>query len=320
MENITKVGVGVDVSKDKLDVFIYPIGQCFSVANTSKGIKQLLKKLENYNAVSVGCEASGGYEAKLVEELCNEEKMQVFKINPDCVYGFKKALGLKAKTDEIDAEIIARFVLWEGQNTKALKKVTPEDARLKNLFLQREHFKKMLAQTRTYLQAPLVKEEPSATEKVIRRLEVVIKSLTTQIDLLVKNNPSAREKIALITSIPGCGPEVGIALVVLMPEAGIIENKQLSSLIGLAPFSRESGEWAGKRYIRYGRPIPRKKLYMCALSASRHNPVLSKFYEQLIAKGKPKKVALIAVARRLICIINAVLRDETPWRDMIVIN
>lgn len=312
MTIIAEVGVGVDVSKTRLDVFIYPKGISFSVPNTKPGIKKLIKKLEQYDFVHVGCEATGGYEAKLVEMVSRRANTHVSKINPRCISGFKKCISVEAKTDLIDAAAIAQFIMLERKQTFVTNAPTSE---LQKLALQREHFKRMLAGTRTYVQAPLVEENPKYAAEIIEAIAKVVEKLTAKIDEIIAKDPEMLKLVELIKSIPGCGDETAKAFLVHVPEAGNIENKQLCSLLGLAPFARESGSWNGKRYIRFGRPAPRRILYMAALSASRCNQILKRFYDGLVARGKSKKLALIAVARRLACMINAILRDQNPWRD-----
>lgn len=248
MESIAKIDVGVDISKTKLDVFILQTAEYFSVENDTKGVKKFLKKIRNYERISVGFEASGGYEAALANGLFSLANVQIFKINPNCISGFRKALQMKAKTDKIDAEIIAKFISLGTENLASLPRLTSAQMKLRHLYSQREYFKNILAETRTYSKAPFVKEYPTAVKAVIRKLEQVIESLSKQVDALVKDDQDIQEKIALITSIRGCGPEISLAFSILAPEAGTIENKQLSSLLGLAPFPRESGQWGGKTF------------------------------------------------------------------------
>lgn len=320
MRNIAKIGVGVDVSKAILDVYIYPEGKSFSVENTKQGIKKLIQKLEKYELVYVGCEVTGSYENILVQMLRGQTNIRLFRFNPRRVVNFKILMGKEAKTDKIDAFAIAKMVVQEDISRCMSAAPDLEQEGLKKLSAQRRHFKQQLASTRTYSQAPLVLEDSRYAERMIKALERIINDLTKRIDKIISNNAEMQEKIELITSIRGCGIETAMAVLSYVPEAGDIDHKALCSLLGLAPFSRESGTWVGKRYTRFGRYEMREILYMAALTASRYNPVLKLFYDRLVAKGKAKKVALIAVARRLACIINAILRNKTPWRDTSAAN
>lgn len=315
MESIAKIGVGVDVSKAQLDVYIDPEGKSFSVENNKQGVNKLIKKLKPYELAYVGCEATGGYESILVTMLRGQPNVRLFKLNPRRVDNFKKSMGEEAKTDNIDAIAIARMVVLQKIERCLAPSVSPQQEELEKLFAQRNHFKNTLAGMRNYVQAPLVTEDPQYAESAIKALEKIIDDLTERIDKNISTNPTMQKNLELIKSIPGCGLETGMVILSSVPEMGHLDHKLLCSLIGLAPFSRESGTWVGKRFIRFGRSIPRKILYMAALSASRCNPVLKRFYDSLVARGKLKKVALIAVARRLVCIINAILRDQNPWRD-----
>ena len=271
--------VGIDVSKDTLDVHVLPSGEAFSVSRKPEGLDALVRRLEPLGVSVVALEATGGYETVAAAALAGAG-LPVVVVNPGQVRSFARALGVRAKTDPLDAEVIAKFAaavkLRQKQTTsRALKK---------------------------------------SAARLIKALEKELNVLDSGIDEAIRGTPAWREKEDLLQSVPGVGKVTARTLLAEMPELGTLDRRQIASLAGLAPWTRQSGQWHGKSFIGGGRAGVRTALFMAAMVARRFNPVFKAFYEHLIAAGKPKMVALTAVARKLLTVLNAILRDKTPWQ------
>ena len=304
---------GVDVSKARLDVAVRPTGERYSVANNPEGIDTLVERLlvEAGSPKLVVLEATGGFERPAAMALA-ASGIPVAVVNPRKARDFAKATGTLAKTDRIDAYVLARFAEALKPEPRALP---DEEALLLSEILDR----------RRQLIAMLVAENNrlSATVSgpVKRRLRVHVgwlqKELSRtdrELEEVVEASPAWRENEALLRSVPGVGPALARTLLAELPELGTLTHKRLSALVGVAPFNRDSGKTRGKREVWGGRATVRTALYMSAMVASRHNPVIREFYERLVEAGKPKKVALVACMRKLLSILNAVMRDRRPWR------
>lgn len=305
------VYVGIDVSKDRLDVHVLPGHEAFSVERRGAGLEALCRKLLALEPEIVAVEATGGYETIAAAGLASVG-LPVVVVNPAQVRAYAKALGKRAKTDPIDAEVIARFV----EGTRPEVRPLPDDASriLADLVARRRQIVEMLAAERQRAQRLEGRRHVARSiAQTIAFLERQLASADGDIDDAMRSSPLWREKEDLLSSVPGIGPVIARTLVAELPELGSLSPKQISALVGLAPFTRQSGKWKGKSFIGGGRKTVRSALFVGALSASRFNPVLSAFYRRLIAAGKPKMVALIATARKLIIALNAILRDKTPW-------
>jgi transposase len=300
---------GVDVSKDRLDVHVLPAGQAWSVPRDDAGIAELCRRLEGVSLVAV--EATGGYET-IVAAALSSHGLPVVVVNPAQVRAFARALGKRAKTDPIDAEVIARFALATRPQIRPL----PDAATslLGDLVGRRRQIVEMIASERQRLK----RSEPPRVRKSITRLlaalEKELASVDHDIDDSVRGSPIWRAKEDLLASVPGIGPIIARTLLAELPELGQLDHKQIAALAGLAPFTRQSGTWKGKARIGGGRAVVRTALFIGAQVAKRWNPTLKAFYERLITAGKPKMVATIAVARKLLTILNAILRDQKPWQ------
>ena len=305
------VVVGIDVSKDRLDVHVAPSGEAFFVANEAAGIEELASRLSQLGAQLVALEATGGFEA-LAAAMLGAARLPVAVVNPAQVRSFADAMGKRAKTDPIDAAVIARFAIATGAVARPLA-----DAQTR-LFAD-------LVARRRQITAMIVAEEARGRrvagrqlKKSIARLLVALRreldSLDEEIDGQIRASPLWRIKENLLASVPGVGKTIARTLIAELPELGSLNAKQIASLAGLAPFTRQSGKWRGKSFIGGGRSHVRAALFMGALVASRHNPVLKAFRDKLVARGKPKIVAIIAVARKLLTILNAIIRDHKPWQ------
>ena len=257
-------------------------------------------------------EATGGYQNIPAAALA-KANIKVAIVNPKRVKGFAKALGQQAKTDAIDARVIAQFGLAMQPTPRQL----PDEAQalLAELVTRRHQLVGNRTAEECRLKTATAKPIRRNIEASIRWLDKQIKKIDKQIDEQIQNSPMWLVNKELLLSVPGIGPVNAYALMALLPELGTISGAEIAALLGVAPFPNESGKWKGKRFIRGGRANIRAIFYMAALSASQHNPVLRAFYLRLLAKGKAKKAALTAVMRRLIVILNAIIRDQKTWKD-----
>lgn len=301
--------VGIDVSKDQLDVVVAPEGKTFSVANSRAGIGQLVERLRALAPTLVVLEATGNLEYAAAAALA-AEGVALRVINPRQSREFAKAAGRLAKTDKIDATVLAEF----AQKMRPDPRPVPDEQRqrLAALLSRRRQLVAMMAEEKT--------RHSGAHRDVKPRLEAHIAWLKQELDDLdrdlhreIRDSPVYQEKGQLLRSVPGVGPVLVATLLVEMPELGQLTDKQIAALAGVAPLNRDSGRYKGKRFCWGGRARVRRVLYMAALSAARHNPVIRPYYQRLIAAGKLHKVALTACMRKLLVILNAIIRDMRPW-------
>jgi len=303
--------VGIDVSKDRLDVAVVPSGELFVVGRDEAGLERLVARLGPLGAESIALEATGGFETVVAAAL-GAAGLPVVVVNPAAVRSFARALGQRAKTDPIDARVIARFAAATRPEVRPL----PDEAtaRLAELVGRRRQIIAMMVAER---QRQKRFTEPRLLRSIARLLEALQRELSEverQIGEDVRASPAWREKEALLVSVPGVGPVIARTLIAELPELGTLDRREIAALAGLAPWTRQSGQWKGRSFIGGGRAPVRAALHMGAVTASRHNPVLSAFHARKIAEGKPPMVALTAVARRLLTILNAIARSRTPWR------
>lgn len=306
------VFVGIDVAKDKLDVAIFPSGECFVVARNATGIEELIERLRAANASIIGLEATGGYETIAAASL-SAAGLPVVVINPGQIRAFARALGQRAKTDAIDAMVIARFV----EATKPTVRALPDaDTRqLADLVSRRRQIVDMIIAENQRKKRCANKRLLASIDRLLMALEKELSDVDSQIREAVRQSPVWREKDALLESVPGVGPAIASRLIADLPELGKLNRREIASLVGLAPFTRESGQWKGKRFVSGGRANVRSALFMGAMVAMQHNPVLKAFYQRLVAAGKDKMKAIVAVARKLLTILNAIVRDAQPWKE-----
>ena len=303
--------VGIDVSKERLDVHVEPAGEAFAVARDAAGLEALVERLKPLSVTAVAVEATGGFETVVAASLC-AASLPVVVVNPAQVRAFAQALGKRAKTDPIDAAVIARFVAATNPEIRPLPDA--ETTMLSDLVTRRRQIIAMMVAERQR-----EKRAPARMKKSIARLTKALqKELTAieeDIDDAVRGSPVWREKENLLSSVPGIGFTISRTLLADLPELGTLGRRQIAALVGLAPFTRQSGQWRGRSFIGGGRAAVRSTIFMGAMVAARCNPQLRAFRHRLIAAGKPKMVALIAVARRLLTILNAILRDKRPWQN-----
>jgi transposase len=308
MEHIV---VGIDVSKDRLDVAVRPSGEAFVVTRDGAGLEQLVARLKAHEPYLVALEATGGFETVAAAALA-AAGLPVVIVNPAQVRCFAKAVGQRAKTDPIDAAVIAHFAAATQPEPRPL----PDAATrmLADLVGRRRQIIEMIGAERQREKRVTLPRLRNSIARLLKALEKELASLDADIDDAVRGSPAWREKEDLLASVPGIGPTIARTLIAELPELGQLGRKEIAALVGLAPFTRQSGQWRGRSFIGGGRPPVRSAMYMGALVASRHNPVLKAFFDRLIAAGKPKMLALIAVARKLLTILNAILRDNRPWQ------
>lgn len=301
--------VGVDVSKDSLDVHGLPTGSPSRFDNTAEGRAQLLSFLPKAGTCLSVVEATGGYERGLVADAVTAGH-HIAVVNPRQVRDFAKALGLLAKTDRIDASVIARFA----------ETIRPEPVgynerqeQLRELIVRR----RQLIDHRTAEKNRYETARSSLVRKSVRKLIETINKDIDRIDKaileLVQSNNDWRDRYERISEVPGIGKQTAAVMLAELPELGHLNRQQVSSLVGVAPFSRDSGQFRGRRSIWGGRVGVRNVLYMAALSAKRSNPVIRAFAARLLAKGKPAKVVITACMRKLLTILNALLRSDERW-------
>jgi len=302
--------VGVDVAKADLVVAIQPPGERWVVANDDAGVTQLVRRLRRLAPALVVLEATGGYERAAVAALA-AVRMAVVVANPRQVRDFARATGQLAKTDAIDADTLALF----AERIRPEPRPVPDDAArtLDGLLTRRRQVLDMLGAERNRLTHALPAIRRDITQH-IRWLERRLDDVDQDLDRTIRSSPVWRAQENLLRSTPGVGPVVSRTLIGDLPELGALTRKQIAALVGVAPLARDSGTLTGRRLVWGGRAPVRAALYMAALVASRHNPAIQTFYQRLLRAGKPKKLALTACARKLLTILNAMMRTQTPWR------
>jgi transposase len=303
--------VGIDVSKDRLDVHVAPSGEAFFVANDAAGVEKLAGRLAKLSPALVALEATGGFETLAAAQLA-AAGVPVAVVNPAQVRSFADALGKRAKTDPIDAAVIARFAAASGIEAKPL--ADKQTRLLADLVARRRQITTMIVAEEARLKRAANRQLKKSIARLLTALRRELKSLDEGLDGQVRASPVWRIKEDLLSSVPGVGKGIARTLIAELPELGTLDRRQIASLVGLAPFTRQSGKWRGRSFICGGRASVRAAIFMGALVASRHNPVLKAFRDKLIARGKPKIVAIIATARKLLTILNAIIRDQRPWQ------
>ncbi len=303
--------IGIDISKDRLDIADSITRETWQAANDESGIKGLVERLTPLNPVLIVMEATGGLEILLASALV-AGRLPVAVVNPRQVRDFAKATGKLAKTDAIDARVLTHFA---GAVRPEVRKVKDEEAlELSALVTRRRQLVGMLATEKTRLQqAPkwIRKDIKDHIQSLKKRLSKIDRELSKTI----KNSSVWRENDQIIQSIPGAGPVLSVSVLAGVPELGTLNRRQIAALVGVAPLNRDSGKFCGRRCIWGGRANVRAALYMAAVSAMRHNPVIRAFYNRLIEKGKVFKVAITACMRKLLTILNTMIKNRTSWNE-----
>jgi transposase len=312
MEN-SQPFVGIDVSSKRLDVEVQPPGQRFSEPHTEAGLASLVPRLQALNPQIVLLEATGGYEIPLAYALY-EAGLPVVIMNPKVVRHFAKALGKLAKTDKLDAQILARFAQMVKPPVRPLR--DREHLELANLSSRRRQLQEMIVMEENRRRTCIPKVRASIDQH-LAYLRQLLKDLDRQIHDAIRRSPLWHENSEILQSVKGIGPVVSAALIADLPELGRLPAPKIAALAGLAPMNRDSGQYRGQRKIQGGRPAVRRALYMAALVASQHNPVIKEFYQRLLQAGKLPKVALTACMRKLLVILNAMLKNRTHWNPQL---
>ena len=304
--------VGIDTSKHRLDVHVHPLRLSFSVDRTEAGVAELASRLRDAEVEVIAIEATGGYESLVVYGLTALGLPTVI-VNPAQVRAYAKAVGKRAKTDAIDAQVIARFAQAMRPEVRAL----PDEAtrHLSDLMGRRRQIVEMIAADKQREHHSVDARLKKSITRLRRALEKELDRIDTDIDGHVGGFPVWQAREELLQSVPGVGPVTARTLLAEMPELGHLDRRQIAALAGLAPWTRESGKWKGQSRIGGGRAVVRTVLFMAGMAAARHNPVLRTFYADLVARGKPKLAALAALARKLLTMLNAMVRDNQPWKE-----
>lgn len=305
----SEINVGVDVGKAKLDVHIHERGLHWQEDNTAEGIKRLLKRLSHYRVERLVMEATGRYEF-LLAEAAYRKGLPVCIVKPLSVRRYAGAVDQLAKTDKIDAAIIAQFA------AVIQPRITPQKSKnliaIKDLIARRRQLMGLRTQELNRLKIMGATFEVSC-KRIIRHLDAEIKRMEKKLAKYVEQQAEWTEAQTLLKSAPGVGDTLIYTLLADLPELGTLNNKEISALVGVAPMNRDSGKLRGKRRIRGGRACVRTVLFMATLSATQCNPVIQAFYKRLVAQGKHKKVAITACMRKFITILNAMVRDKQAW-------
>jgi transposase len=301
--------VGVDVSKDLLDAKVLPSNETQQFSNDDAGIKKLIKFLKKIDPALIVFESTGGLEMPAVSSL-TENHLPVVIINPRQVRDFAKATGRLAKTDLIDADTIARFARDIRPEVRPLK--DEHTQLLSALNARRRQIVDMLVAEKNRLHtAP--KSSIKSIQEHIQWLERSLKDINKDIDKTIKKSPIWRENDKILQSFSGVGPVVSASLLCDLPELGTLNRKKIATLVGVAPLNCDSGRFRGRRRIKGGRANVRRKLYMAAVASIRHNPMMKDFYDRLIDAGKPPKLVLTACMRKILTILNAMMKNRTYW-------
>lgn len=307
--NTEKVFMGIDVAKDSLSIFVSSTKESPEFLNTSKEHQKIVRLCKEVKPELICLEATGGYQTELLLTLA-EEGLPVSMVNPRQVRHFAKGVGQLAKTDKIDARLLALFA--EQVRPRITTVSSDEQQVLSALTRRRQQLIEILTseKNRLSLAHPSVKQN---IKEHILWVEKQLKDLGDEIDSALKRSP-LWENAQLLESIPGLARVSSVALLSELPELGKVSNKEMAALVGVAPFTQQSGTWRGKEKIQQGRKTVRNKLYMAAFNAIRYNPVLKAFYDRLRLNGKPYKVAIVAVMRKLLCICNSMIKYQKSWQ------
>ncbi|MGY5842315.1 IS110 family RNA-guided transposase [Vibrio chemaguriensis] len=306
---LQNINVGVDTGKSQLDIYIRPLDIYFTVPNTEKGISDAIKTIKKHKPQRVVIEATGRLEMPFIL-ACDKAKLPYVIANPLRIKRFAGAIGQRAKNDRLDAALIAHYA---ERVQPELTKLKSENIRLmSDLVTRRNQLLTMQTMERNRLQI-LPKNISSTITPILTALKNQIEKVEAKIAKLIESCPEYQAKNTILQSMPGVGKVLAASLISNVPELGFITNKQASSLIGVAPITRESGRFKGKRLIQGGRSQVRTVMYMAMMSAIQCNPVFKATYERLFTAGKPKKVAIVACMRKMVVILNSMLRDGVIW-------
>jgi transposase len=303
--------VGIDVSKHRLDVHVRPSSQTLTAARDSTGLQQLVGSLRKLAPALIVLEATGGFEITVAAALASAG-LPLAVVNPRQIRDFARATGRLAKTDALDAQVIALFAERIRPEPRPLADADSQN--LAELIARRRQVVEMIGMETNRLYQVRNARVQRMLRTTVNALTAQLAELDRDIDDTIKRSPVWRAADNLLTSVPGIGDVTAHTLIADLPELGQLDRRRLAALVGVAPINRDSGQMRGKRTIAGGRSDVRNALYMATLSAIRWNPIISQHYKSLVERGRPKKVALVACMRRLLGILNAIMRTNTPWQ------
>lgn len=302
--------IGIDVSLDNLDMAAYPTGQIWKYPNNKHGIKKVVEKMASIKPALIVMEATGGVEIDIRDAL-EKHGFAVAVMNPRLIREFGKAAGMLAKTDKLDAKVMALYAAKMEPTPRPVR--SEANQRLQHLLARRGQINEMLTAEKNRFKQSRVASIQNHIKEHIDWLESELKDIDKNVKTEIKNNPELSEKSDLYKSMKGVGDVLSANLVVMLPELGILNQREIASLVGLAPINRDSGRMRGKQSIWGGRAMIRRALYMPALIATRYNPVIRRLYERLISKGKLKKVAIVACMHKMLTILNSMAKNNTRF-------
>ncbi len=306
------VHVGIDVSKLRLDVCILPSRQLFSVDNTVEGHRQLVEKLKPVNPARVVVESTGGYETPVAQALV-VAGLPTARVHPGRVRNFARSQGQLAKTDALDAEILAKYSA-ASDSLPLLDVTSPKAHELRDLVSRRRQLVDTDVAEKNRIDKPLASATRKSIERVRKLLGREIAVIDKAIDTLIDSDESWKQTDQLLQSVLGVGPQTSHILIAELPELGQLNRQKMAALVGVAPYNCDSGQHQGQRHIRGGRASVRSVLYMAALTAQRCNPVMKAFSDRMKEQNKPGKVILTAIMRKLLTTLNAIVKTQTPWQ------
>ncbi len=312
--NQNEINIGVDTGKSQLDIFIHPINIHFTVTNDVSGIRDAVKTIKPHHPTRIVIEATGRLEHAFVL-ACAKAKLPIVVANPVHIKRFAQATGRLTKTDKLDAQLIAYYAekIQPPLTTLSSKTIT----HMKDLVVCRSQLLGMQTMQKNRLQI-MPKETQSLIKPILTAVKKQIERVEEKLEKLINSCDEYKTKSEIIQSVPGVGKVMGVTLISHLPELGMMNNKQAAALIGVAPINKESGQYQGRRSIRGGRYQVRTVMFMAMMSAIQCNPVMKKKYHSLLEQGKPKKVAIIACVRKMIVLLNAMVRDGTAWQENMV--
>ena len=309
-----RINVGVDTGKDFLDIHVRPLNEHFRVSNDSKGISEAIKRLSKSTPERIVIEATGRYEAAFIT-ACAKASLPFCVVNPIHVKRFAGAIGRKAKTDKLDAALIAHYSEVIRPELSSLK---PEAIRLMaDLVSRRNQLMDMQTSEKNRLQI-MPKVTQASIKSVLLTIKKQIQKMDDELGKLIESCPEYKAKSDLVQSMPGIGKVSAATLISYLPELGLLNSKEIAALVGVAPMNKESGRYKGKQVIQGGRSQVRTVLFMAMMSAMQCNPIFKRTYNRLVEAGKPKKVAIIACVRKMIVILNSMVRDGVMWEEKTV--
>jgi transposase len=306
-----QIFIGIDVSQDRLDAHVRPSDESFAVARDGEGLAALIERLRAFDPYLVVLEATGGFEVTVAAAVVAAE-IPLAVVNPRQIRDFARATGQLAKTDALDAKAIARFA--EAVRPQPRPVPDAQARALGELVARRRQIIEMMTAERNRRRQLTSRRLIKSIDRLLAVLQQELSELEQDLDEGIRGTPAWRERDELMRSVPGVGNVVARTLIADLPELGRLDRKQIAALVGVAPLNRDSGKMRGKRTTWGGRAKVRCALYMAALVGSRRNPILKTFYQRLLSAGKPKKLALTAVMRKLLTILNAMVRDNIRWK------